>query len=151
MGHYVTSYSCHVVHSWRLQPQNERCQLIKAHMSSGEITGEHFQSLEYLVQKVVLSLIWFQSSEAVWESRWPSWAPCPNAPYGFCGRKATLNYASTGIGHSLSLICQPASEDIKLYIIILIWLHSLVWQMHNKQMSQLVAYGGNICVELFHV
>ena len=35
-----------------LQPEkNERCQLIKAHMSSGEITGEHFQSLEYLVQK----------------------------------------------------------------------------------------------------
>ena len=30
----------------RLQPQNERCQLIKAHMSSGDITdtGEHFQS-----------------------------------------------------------------------------------------------------------
>ena len=34
-----------------LQPQNERYQLIKAHMLSGEITGEHFQSLEYLVQK----------------------------------------------------------------------------------------------------
>ena len=57
-------------------------------MSSGEITGEHFQSLEYLVQKVVLSLIWS---------------------------------------------------------------HSLVCQMHNKQMSQLAAYSGNICVELFHV
>ena len=36
---------------WRLEPQNERCQLIKADMSSEEITGEHFQSLEYLVQK----------------------------------------------------------------------------------------------------
>ena len=37
---------------WRhSQPQNERCQLIKAHLSSEEITGEHFQSLEYLVQK----------------------------------------------------------------------------------------------------
>ena len=34
-----------------LQPQNGRCQLIKAYMPSGEITGEHFQSLEYLVQK----------------------------------------------------------------------------------------------------
>ena len=33
---------------WRLhlQPQNERCQLIKEHMSPGEITGEHFQSLQ---------------------------------------------------------------------------------------------------------
>ena len=38
-------------HTWHLQPQHERCQLIKAHMSSGEIIGEHFQSLEYLVQK----------------------------------------------------------------------------------------------------
>ena len=33
-----------------------------------------------------------QSSEAVWKSRWPSWAPRPNEPCGFCGRKATLNY-----------------------------------------------------------
>ena len=40
----------------RLQPQSERYQLIKAHASSGEITGEHFQSQEYLVPKVVLSL-----------------------------------------------------------------------------------------------
>ena len=30
-----------------------------------------------------------QSSGAVWESRWPSWAPRPKGPYGFCGRKAT--------------------------------------------------------------
>ena len=45
-----TSESCLAV--WRyLLPQNERCQLIKAHVFSGEITGEHFQSLEYLVQK----------------------------------------------------------------------------------------------------
>ena len=57
-------------------PQNERCQPIKAHiynMSSGEITGEHFHSLEYLV-------------------------------------------------------------------------NSLVYQIHNKQMPQLVAYSANICV-----
>ena len=35
----------------------------------------------------------FQSSGAVWKSRWPFWAPGPNEPYGFCGRKATLNHA----------------------------------------------------------
>ena len=35
-----------------------------------------------------------QSSGAVWKSRWPSWAFRPNEPYGFCGRKATLNHAS---------------------------------------------------------
>ena len=32
----------------------------------------------------------------------------PNEPYGFCGRKATLNF---GIGHSLSLIIM--STDIR--------------------------------------
>ena len=35
-----------------------------------------------------------QSSGAVWKSRWPPWAFRPNEPYGFCGRKATLNRAS---------------------------------------------------------
>ena len=40
VGYYVTSYSCHIVHSWRLQPENERCQLIKAHTSSGD-RGHH--------------------------------------------------------------------------------------------------------------
>ena len=43
-----------------------------------------------------------QSSGAVWKSRWPSWAPRPNEPYGFCGRKATLNHAHALV--SLSLI-----------------------------------------------
>ena len=31
-------------------------------------------------------------------------------------------------------------------VVFLIWLHSLVCQIHNKQMSQLVAYSGSICV-----
>ena len=44
----------------------------------------------------------------------PSWAVRPNEPYGFCGRKATLNRASALV--SLSLIRQPTSEDMKLYI-----------------------------------
>ena len=34
----------------------------------------------------------------------------------------------------------------KSVVLSLIWLHSLVRQIHNKQMSQLVAYSGNICV-----
>ena len=127
------------------------------------------------------------ASSELRSSRWPSWAPRPNMPHGFCGRKATLNRASalvdmvlndhrnrdfcikmgsdeshfnvsvgsggqshktvhkpqpfrrerrskavsnrgpsayqpnalplgqTGVGHSLSLICQPTSEDMKLY------------------------------------
>ena len=28
----------------------------------------------------------------MWKSRWPSWAPRPNEPYGSCGRKAKLNH-----------------------------------------------------------
>ena len=35
----------------------------------------------------------YQSSVAVWESRWPSWAVRPNEPSGFRGRKEILNYA----------------------------------------------------------
>ena len=36
----------------------------------------------------------------------------------------------------------------KRVVLSLIWLHSLVCQIHNKQMSQLVAYSGNICVRV---
>ena len=50
------------------------------------------------------------SSEAMWESRWPSWAVRPNEPSGFHGHKAILN-------HALALVsacpCQLTSEDIK--------------------------------------
>ena len=42
-------------------------------------------------------------------------------------------------------------RPFKHHVYLLIWLHSLVCQMHNKQMSQLVAYSGHICVELFRV
>ena len=38
--------------------------------------------------------MWGHSSGAVWESRWPSWAVCPNEPSGFRGRKELLNHAS---------------------------------------------------------
>ena len=57
----------------------------------------------------------------MWELRWPSWAVRPNEPSGFRGRKAILNIEPCfGIGHSLSLICQLTSEDIKHHFII-IW------------------------------
>ena len=42
----------------------------------------------------LLSAFHAYSSGAVWESRWPSWAVCPNEPSGFCGCKAILNHAS---------------------------------------------------------
>ena len=42
-------------------------------------------------QLIIIIIVKTQSSGAVWKSRWPSWAPVPNKPYGFCGRKATLN------------------------------------------------------------
>ena len=62
-------------------------------------------------------LVKHHSSGAVWESRWQSWAVCPNQPYGFCGRKV--------IGLSMSLICQPTSEDNK---------------QHNRVMHKLSFY-----------
>ena len=68
---------------WRLQPQNERCQPIKVHMSTGRSLVNNFSLCSNWYKSVVLSLI---------------------------------------------------------------WLHSLVCPIHNKQMSQLVAYSGNICV-----
>ena len=37
----------------------------------------------------------YQSSGAVWKSRWPSWAFRPNEPFGFRGRKSLLNHAHT--------------------------------------------------------
>ena len=48
--HSKTRESCLAVLR-RLQPPNKRCQLIKVHKSSGEITGEHFQPLEHLEEK----------------------------------------------------------------------------------------------------
>ena len=78
-----------------------------------------------------------RNTRSVYLSEWTSWAShrvksvrsCvvvevavlgsrPNKPYGFYGRKATLNCT----GHSFSLTCQRTSEDMKLYVIIV--LHS---------------------------
>ena len=49
-----------------------------------------------------------QSSGAVCQLRWLSWAFHPNEYYGFHGRKAILN-------HALALVsaCQPTSVGIK--------------------------------------
>ena len=74
-----------------------------------------------------------RNTRSVYLSEWTSWAShrvksvrsCvevevavlgsrPNKPYGFYGRKATLNCT----GPSFSLTCQPTSEDMKLYVII---------------------------------
>ena len=61
------------------------------------------------------------SSRAVWRSRWPSWACRPNEPYGFCGRKATLNRA---VLRHWSVFIPNISEDMKLYITITSCSHS---------------------------
>ena len=52
------------------------------------------------------------------ESRWPSWAFRPHEPYGFCHGQSNIE-PCLGTGHSLSLICQVTSEDMKLYIIVI--------------------------------
>ena len=49
-------------------------------------------------------------------------------------------------GRSLVNIFSLWNIWYKSVVLSLIWLHSLVCQIHNKQMSQLVAYSGNICV-----
>ena len=67
------------------------------------------------------------SSGAVWESRWPSWAVRPNEPSGFRGRKAITIEPCFGIGHSLSLICQLTSEDIKHHFSIIIVIIIINW------------------------
>ena len=60
------------------------------------------------------------SGRAVWKSRWPSWAPRPNEPFGFCGRKAALNYAYALVSVCPQYVNLTLSEDIKpLYIIII--------------------------------
>ena len=41
-----------------------------------------------------------------------------------------------GIGHSLSLICQPTSEDIKLYIIVVKLSSSLIVLMVSMDVKQ---------------
>ena len=82
-----------------------------------------------------------QSSGAVWKSRWPSWAFRPNESYGFCGRKATLNREPCfGISQNFSLMCQPTSEDVKLYFIItqtcqLWWPQLLPWASSSRHPS----------------
>ena len=55
-----------------------------------------------------------QSSGAVWKSRWPSWVPCPNKPYGFCGWKASLNRAYALMSQFVPKV-NPTTEDITLY------------------------------------
>ena len=49
-------------------------------------------------------------------------------------------------GRSLVNIFSLWNIWYKTVVLSLIWLHSLVCQIHNKQMSQPVAYSGNICV-----
>ena len=58
----------------------------------------------------------------------------------------------------LKLMCHPGRSLVNIFslwniivwyksvVLNIIWLHSLVCQIHTKQMSQQVAYGGNICV-----
>ena len=82
-----------------------------------KITVPFQQRRPATIQKATWETCRSQSSGAVWKSRWPSSAFRPNEPYGFCGRKKQPDIEPCfGMGHSLSLICQPTSEDMKLYI-----------------------------------
>ena len=77
-----------------------------------EALHHHHHSLPLSVSlSLCLSVSVSVHGGAVWNSRWPSWAFRPNEPYGFCGRKATLNHAS-----ALVTVCpwyfSPTSEDL---------------------------------------
>ena len=92
------------VESWgRHRTLAERWRHLEAkfRITSNKCPREQLQWLICCVKLPVWSCIrtWCstQNSGAAWKLRWPSWAPRPNEPYGFCGLKATLN-------HSLSLI-----------------------------------------------
>ena len=58
-----------------------------------------------------------KSSWAVRKSRWPSWVPRHNEPYGFCGRKATLNRANALVMMSWCLM----SSDVIWHIRDKLW------------------------------
>ena len=49
-------------------------------------------------------------------------------------------------GRSLVNNFSLCNNGYKSVALSLMWLHSLVCQIHNKQISQLVSYSGNICV-----
>ena len=48
-----------------------------------------------------------QSSGSLWKSRWTSWAPVPNKPTRFCGRKATLQPMSVHAKRPLTHVKDP--------------------------------------------
>ena len=68
-------------------------------------------------KKMKTNILIFVIVQELCESRGGRPGLRPNESSGFRGRKAILNHASA-LGHSLSLICQLTSEDIKHHFII---------------------------------
>ena len=72
------------------------CPDILGHHMCKDILGHH--KFQAILGHKYLNLLWHNkcqdSSGAVWESRWTSWAVRPNEPSGFRGRKDLLNRAS---------------------------------------------------------
>ena len=97
---------------------------------------QHFNQPQWVQKSGYVNFSIVQSSGAVWKSRWPSWVVHPNEPYSFCGRKATLKCFSTG--HNLFIICQPTSEDMKLYFIN--FNIRLIKSQQNKASLNLIQY-----------
>ena len=83
----VTHYTYPLEHSW--------LALCTPRILWG--VGGRFESTALSAEgsiKVAEDLSHVDSSGAVWESRWTSWAVRPNEPSGFRGRKELLNRAS---------------------------------------------------------
>ena len=74
-------------------PESLRCVCLKVYPFDSTSVVVFSSGPFYLVNSKLDACSVYQSSGAVWKSRWPSWAVHPKEPYGFCGRKATLNHA----------------------------------------------------------
>ena len=108
--------------------------LSAAHLNAGVILAvTAYRYIAIGLHHLPLPLTLTQSSGAVWRSRWPPWAPRPNEPYGFCGRKATLNHVHTLV--SLSPIRQLDIQGHKLHINIMPWHNRNGWLDFKHQIT----------------
>ena len=70
--------------------ERRTCRLMGKWLVSWTMCSYLFSAMNFLTETAAFASCFSQSSGAVWESGWPSWAFRPNEPYGFRGRKRML-------------------------------------------------------------